>query len=182
MYRLTLDLGNPPDLSEPWYIVTTWRHTCLPAPAVEICPSGSAYVPLHWPRLDLLLSRISWEWIYWLKLIVALLILSRRMSGWYNQWGQARFLLHPFSFIRRCVVLPTGSVFTSVIKFTEPYSVRMCLTVCISSFNSSFVRSVSPLSRQWYSAFFCSRTPRCNFSSTLYPQSCWCTIQVIHSL
>jgi hypothetical protein len=29
---------------------------------------------------------------------------------------------------------------------------------------------------------FCSRTPRCNFSSTLYPQSCWCIIQVIHSL
>jgi hypothetical protein len=28
----------------------------------------------------------------------------------------------------------------------------------------------------------CSRTPRCNFSSTLYPQSCWCIIQVIHSL
>jgi hypothetical protein len=29
---------------------------------------------------------------------------------------------------------------------------------------------------------FCSRTPRYNFSSTLYPQSCWCIIQVIHSL
>jgi uncharacterized protein YegP (UPF0339 family) len=29
---------------------------------------------------------------------------------------------------------------------------------------------------------FCSRTPTYNFSSTLYPQSCWCTIQVIHSL
>jgi hypothetical protein len=28
----------------------------------------------------------------------------------------------------------------------------------------------------------CSRTPTCNFSSTLYPQSCWCIIQVIHSL
>jgi hypothetical protein len=28
----------------------------------------------------------------------------------------------------------------------------------------------------------CSRTPRCNFSSTLYPRSCWCIIQVIHSL
>jgi hypothetical protein len=27
----------------------------------------------------------------------------------------------------------------------------------------------------------CSRTSRCNFSSTLYPQSCWCIIQVIHS-
>jgi hypothetical protein len=24
--------------------------------------------------------------------------------------------------------------------------------------------------------------PLCNFSSTLYPQSCWCIIQVIHSL
>jgi hypothetical protein len=35
---------------------------------------------------------------------------------------------------------------------------------------------------QWYSTFFCSRTPRYNFSSTLYPQSCWCIIQVIHSL
>jgi hypothetical protein len=23
--------------------------------------------------------------------------------------------------------------------------------------------------------------PRCNFSSTLYPQSCWCIIQAIHS-
>jgi hypothetical protein len=29
---------------------------------------------------------------------------------------------------------------------------------------------------------FCSRTPRYNFSSTLYPQRCWCVIQVIHSL
>jgi hypothetical protein len=29
---------------------------------------------------------------------------------------------------------------------------------------------------------FCSRTPTYNFSSTLYPQSCWCIIQVIHSL
>jgi hypothetical protein len=27
---------------------------------------------------------------------------------------------------------------------------------------------------------FCSRTPRCNFSSTLYPQSCWYIMQVIH--
>jgi hypothetical protein len=30
--------------------------------------------------------------------------------------------------------------------------------------------------------FLCSRTPRCNFTSTLYPQTCWCLIQVIHSL
>jgi hypothetical protein len=30
--------------------------------------------------------------------------------------------------------------------------------------------------------FFFSRTPTYNFSSTLYPQSCWCIIQVIHSL
>jgi hypothetical protein len=29
---------------------------------------------------------------------------------------------------------------------------------------------------------FCSRTPRHNFSSSLYPQSCWCIIQVTHSL
>jgi hypothetical protein len=29
---------------------------------------------------------------------------------------------------------------------------------------------------------FCSQTPRCNFSSTLYLHSCWCIIQVIHSL
>jgi hypothetical protein len=29
---------------------------------------------------------------------------------------------------------------------------------------------------------FCSRTPTYNLSSTLYPQSCWCIIQVIHSL
>jgi hypothetical protein len=29
---------------------------------------------------------------------------------------------------------------------------------------------------------FCSRTPIYNFFSTLYPQSCWCIIQVIHSL
>jgi hypothetical protein len=27
---------------------------------------------------------------------------------------------------------------------------------------------------------FCSRTPRYNFSSTLYPQSCWYIMQVIH--
>jgi hypothetical protein len=26
---------------------------------------------------------------------------------------------------------------------------------------------------------FCSRTPRYNFSSTLYPQSCWYIMQVI---
>jgi hypothetical protein len=29
---------------------------------------------------------------------------------------------------------------------------------------------------------FCSLAPRYNFSSTLYPQSCWCIIQVIHIL
>ena len=29
---------------------------------------------------------------------------------------------------------------------------------------------------------FCSLTPTYNFSSTLYPQSCWCIIQVIRSL
>jgi hypothetical protein len=33
-----------------------------------------------------------------------------------------------------------------------------------------------------FSLFFCSRTPGCNFSSNLYFQSCWCIIQVIHSL
>jgi hypothetical protein len=27
---------------------------------------------------------------------------------------------------------------------------------------------------------FCSRTPRYNLSSTLYPQSCWYIMQVIH--
>jgi hypothetical protein len=27
---------------------------------------------------------------------------------------------------------------------------------------------------------FCSRTPRYNFSSTLYPQSCWYIMQVLH--
>jgi hypothetical protein len=26
--------------------------------------------------------------------------------------------------------------------------------------------------KQWYSNFFCLRSPICNFSSTLYPQSC----------
>jgi hypothetical protein len=35
---------------------------------------------------------------------------------------------------------------------------------------------------QGYSASPCSSTPRCNLSSTLYPQSCWCIIQVIYSL
>jgi hypothetical protein len=30
--------------------------------------------------------------------------------------------------------------------------------------------------------FFRSRTPRYIFSSTLYPQSCWCIIQVIHNV
>ena len=29
---------------------------------------------------------------------------------------------------------------------------------------------------QWYSTFFLSRTPRYIFSSTFYPQSCWCVI------
>jgi hypothetical protein len=29
---------------------------------------------------------------------------------------------------------------------------------------------------------FCSHTPRYNFCSTLYPESCWCIIQVIHKL
>jgi hypothetical protein len=29
---------------------------------------------------------------------------------------------------------------------------------------------------------FCSRTPRYDFSSTLYTLSCWCIIQVMHSL
>jgi hypothetical protein len=35
---------------------------------------------------------------------------------------------------------------------------------------------------QQYSTFLCSRTSWCNFSSTLYPQNCWCIIKVIHSL
>jgi hypothetical protein len=29
---------------------------------------------------------------------------------------------------------------------------------------------------EWYSNLFCSHIPRCNFSSTLYSQSCWCII------
>jgi hypothetical protein len=29
---------------------------------------------------------------------------------------------------------------------------------------------------------FCSRTPRYNFSSTLYPQSCWCIIYIQNKL
>jgi hypothetical protein len=37
-------------------------------------------------------------------------------------------------------------------------------------------------SRSVVFTFFCSRTPRYNLSSTLYPQSCWCIIQLIHSL
>jgi hypothetical protein len=35
---------------------------------------------------------------------------------------------------------------------------------------------------QWYSTFFYCRIPRCNFSSTLYPQSCLRIIQVTYSL
>jgi hypothetical protein len=35
---------------------------------------------------------------------------------------------------------------------------------------------------QWYSSFLVRVPPTCNFSSTLYLQSCWCIIQVIHSL
>jgi hypothetical protein len=31
-------------------------------------------------------------------------------------------------------------------------------------------------------SLICSRTPRCNFCSTLYPQSCWCIIQFILSV
>jgi hypothetical protein len=38
-------------------------------------------------------------------------------------------------------------------------------------------QSVSRLSRSIVLNIFCSRTPRCNFSSTLYPQNCWCIIQ-----
>jgi hypothetical protein len=30
-------------------------------------------------------------------------------------------------------------------------------------------------------SLFCSRTPRYNFSSTLYPQNCWYIMQVIHT-
>jgi hypothetical protein len=29
---------------------------------------------------------------------------------------------------------------------------------------------------------FCSSAPRRNFSSTLYPQSCWCIIEVTHTV
>jgi hypothetical protein len=36
------------------------------------------------------------------------------------------------------------------------------------------------LSRSVVFNLFCSRTPRYNFSSTLYPQSCWYIMQVIH--
>jgi hypothetical protein len=35
---------------------------------------------------------------------------------------------------------------------------------------------------QSYSVFPFSRSSKCNFSSIFYPQSCWCIIQVIHSL
>jgi hypothetical protein len=36
---------------------------------------------------------------------------------------------------------------------------------------------------QWYWKWFCSRTPKYNFSSTFfYSQSCWCIIHVIQCL
>jgi hypothetical protein len=39
-----------------------------------------------------------------------------------------------------------------------------------------------PWRHPWSLNPFCSCTPRSNFSSTFYPQSSWCIIQVIHSL
>jgi hypothetical protein len=42
--------------------------------------------------------------------------------------------------------------------------------------------SLSRLSRTVVFNLLCSRTPSYKFFSTLYPQSCWCIIQVIHSL
>jgi hypothetical protein len=47
---------------------------------------------------------------------------------------------------------------------------------------SCFVAWAEPWSRPVVFNLFCSRTPRYNFASTLYPQRCWCIIQVIHSL
>jgi hypothetical protein len=78
----------------------------------------------------------------------------------------------------RTVTVPSpGFVATRVATFGLPSRIEYTKFVPIK-FNVGKKRRALG---QWYSAWS-SRTPKCNSSSTLYPQSCWCTIQVIHSL
>jgi hypothetical protein len=49
-------------------------------------------------------------------------------------------------------------------------------------YSSHFLQVRAECSRAVVFNLFCSRTPRYNFSSTLYPQSSLCIIPVIHSI
>jgi hypothetical protein len=60
-------------------------------------------------------------------------------------------------------------------------SSSQCLFNPLKIFLLSFILRRSQSSRALVFNLFCSRTPRYNLSWTLYPQSCWCIIQVIHT-
>lgn len=63
-----------------------------------------------------------------------------------------------------------------------------CRTMCYNqeSLSYSGLIEVAGLNRVYQTSgtapLFVRVPPRCDFSSTLYPRSCWCTIQVMHSL
>jgi hypothetical protein len=57
-----------------------------------------------------------------------------------------------------------------------------CFETCFRLLYEKLDTSNRMLSTAVVFNLFCSRTPRYNISSTLYPQSCWCIIQVIYSL
>jgi hypothetical protein len=70
----------------------------------------------------------------------------------------------------------------NVAVLPEHFTFTLCAFVRVLISKCPLPPSVSQLSRPAVFNRFCSCTPRYNFSSTLYPQSCWCIIQVEHSL
>jgi hypothetical protein len=89
------------------------------------------------------------------------------------------------TFLQRCCYRVKSSLMLRSVKWWILYGVfdgSFVMSVDICQSTHFFLKLPPVLLVQCYSNLFCSRTPTYNFSSTLYPQSCWCIIQVIHSL
>jgi hypothetical protein len=95
--------------------------------------------------------------------------------------------LEPKTFLWVLVTPDTGCfpvILTSYIVFLSPFrnTPRYYLYRLGSIFKLGYQQvqlDIGPLRAVVFN-LFCSRTPRYNLSSTLYPQSCWYIMQVIH--
>jgi hypothetical protein len=87
---------------------------------------------------------------------------------------------HPHNLFLLAITLQSSfrsSIWSFLLRFS-------CQSVVCLSRNLQYpdVAKINPKLYKRTTRAVVERTPRYNYSSTLYPQSCWCIIQVIHSL